>query len=357
MRMSSFSELYTGLLNHLPALAALFVIVLIIWAADWWLLRRKELGAERRLPRELAILLMVIAGVMVIILLIPISDTTRGQIFSLLGIVLTGVVALSSTTFVANAMAGLMLRIIKSFHPGDFIRIGEQFGRVTERGLLHTEIQTQDRDLTTLPNLYIITNPVTVVRSSGTIISANVSLGYDIPHDHIEALLRQGAEQAGLQEPFVQVSELGDYSVSYRVAGFLADVTQLLTARSTLRKNVMDALHGAGVEIISPSFMNQRRLSETARFIPSITAHKKAVSEEVPPEAIMFDKAEHAAQLEKLRVQHEAMLKQIDQLQQQRKTAGGESKTAIDAQITNLTQQADALERQLEQPPPDDSSS
>ena len=30
------------------------------------------------------------------------------------------------------------------FHPGDFIRIGEQFGRVTEKGLLHTEIQSEE---------------------------------------------------------------------------------------------------------------------------------------------------------------------------------------------------------------------
>lgn len=355
--MGTLEELFGSLLSHVPALVAMVLVAIILWGADWWLLRRRELGAERRLPRELAMLLMTIAGVLVVILLIPMSDNTRGQVLSLLGIVLTGVIALSSTTFVANVMAGLMLRMIKSFHPGDFIRIGEQFGRVTERGLLHTEIQTQDRDLTTFPNLFIITNPVTVVRSSGTIISADISLGYDIPHDHIESLLRQGAEQAGLQEPFVQVSDLGDFSVSYRVAGFLADVSQLLTARSTLRKKVMDALHGAGIEIVSPTFMNQRRLTEAARFIPPRPAHEKPASKEAPPETIMFDKAELAAQLEKLRKQHEDMLKQIEELQQQRKTASDEDKTTIDAQISNLTQQVDALAEQLKQPLQDESSS
>jgi small conductance mechanosensitive channel len=181
--MHTLEGLYSNLLDHAPALVAMALVGIVLWGADGWLLRRRELGAERRLPRELAMLLMTIAGVLVVIRLIPMSDSTRGQVLTLLGIVLTGVIALSSTTFVANAMAGLMLRIIKSFHPGDFIRIGEVFGRVTERGLLHTEIQTQDRDLTAFPNLIIITNPVTVVRSSGTIVSANVSLGYDVLHD------------------------------------------------------------------------------------------------------------------------------------------------------------------------------
>ena len=62
------------------------------------------------------------------------GDTSRGQLLALLGLALTAVIALSSTTFVANAMAGLMLRSVKSFRPGDFIRVGEQSGRVTERG-------------------------------------------------------------------------------------------------------------------------------------------------------------------------------------------------------------------------------
>ena len=79
-------------------------------------------------------------------------------------------------------MAGLMLQVAKSFSPGDFVRVGEYFGRVTERGLFHVEKQTEDRDLTTLPNLHLATNSITVVHSAGTIVSAELSLGYDVSH-------------------------------------------------------------------------------------------------------------------------------------------------------------------------------
>ena len=42
----------------------------------------------------------------------------------------TATVALSSTTFVANTMAGLMLRLVRNFRPGEFVRVGDHFGSV-----------------------------------------------------------------------------------------------------------------------------------------------------------------------------------------------------------------------------------
>ena len=98
-------------------------------------------------------------------------------------------------------MAGLMLKAVGSFRTGDFIRVDQHFGRVTEKFLLHTEIQTEDRDLVTLPNLYLISHPMRVVRSSGTLISCELTLGYDIHRRKVTDLLRQSGEKAGHEEP------------------------------------------------------------------------------------------------------------------------------------------------------------
>ena len=68
----------------------------------------------------------------------------------LYGIVLSATIALSSTTLVGNAMAGIMLRTLRNFSPGDYVHVGDYFGRISEMDLLHTEIQTEERDLTTL---------------------------------------------------------------------------------------------------------------------------------------------------------------------------------------------------------------
>jgi small conductance mechanosensitive channel len=258
--------------KFIPFLFSLAVVLAALWVGNWFLLRRRrELGEEERFPRRIAMLVLSGLGAMAVLLSLPVETETRGQLLGLLGLlglVLTAVIALSSTTFVANVMGGLMMRAVRSFRPGDFVQVGEQFGRVSERGLFHTEIQTQDRDLVTLPNLYLITNPIRVVRTSGTIVSATVSLGYEYPRKQIDKLLCEAAVAAKLQEPFVQVKQLGDFSVTYRVAGFLSDVKQLLTARSKLRARMLDALHGGGIEIVSPAFMNQRRLEQEALMMP-----------------------------------------------------------------------------------------
>ncbi len=175
--METLKQLYSSLSHLLPSVVAITFVVLFLWLANWLLLHRKRgLTRDVRFPRVIAMLLLIAFGIVIIILTLPVSDKIRTQLSQLLGLLLTAVIALSSTTFVANAMAGLMLRAVRNFHPGDFIHIGDQFGRVTDRGFFHTEIQTEERNLTTLPNLFVISQPITVVRASGTIISATVSL-------------------------------------------------------------------------------------------------------------------------------------------------------------------------------------
>ena len=157
---------------------------------------------------------------------------------------------------------------MKNFSVGDFVRAGDHFGRISERGLLHVDIQTEDRELTTPPNLFLVTNPVTTLRSSGTVISASLTLGYDLPRTKVRKTLLEAAEKAGLTDAFVQIVELRDFSVEYRVAGILKEVKQILTARSDLRGRVLDAMHERDMEIVSPTFMNTRALAADALIIP-----------------------------------------------------------------------------------------
>lgn len=243
-------------------------------------------------------------GIIGVILVLPISSSTRSDLMTLLGIITSAAIALSSTTFVGNAMAGFLLRIVRNFKSGDFVQVGEYFGRVSEEGIFHTELQTEESNLTTLPNLYLVTQPVTVIRQSGTIISATVSLGYDVPHPVVERVLKAAAEDAGLKDAYVQVVELGDYSVTYRCAGLLETVKRLLAAKSHLRAKMIDHLHENGVEIVSPAFMNQRRIDPARPVIPCPVSAKASSEPEVaegPDENVVFDKAERAALLAELR--------------------------------------------------------
>ncbi|MCO4753385.1 MAG: mechanosensitive ion channel family protein [Bacteriovoracaceae bacterium] len=295
------SNLFLKAQDWLPVVAVLIIAVSTIALYVKYILAPKNVDiSESRWTRQLSLVALILAFLVAVFLSLPISEGMKGQLFNLLGIALTATIALSSTTFVGNAMAGFMLKAIKAIRPGDFLKVGDHVGRVSEQGLLHTEIQTEDRDLTTLPNLYLVTSAVTVVRSSGTIISATVSLGYDVPRTRVEGLLLEAGERAGLKDPYVQVLELGDYSVNYRVAGFLEEVKYLISFKSKLRCHMLDVLHENQVEIVSPTFMNQRVFTTDKAFIPKQFKAEPTVQTKAP-EDLIFDKADEAQSVEKIR--------------------------------------------------------
>lgn len=66
--------------------------------------------------------------------------------------------------------------------------MGDHFGRVTEQSLFYTEIQTREGNLTTLSNLHLVTQPVAVTHSSRSMVSSEISLGYDLSHLLIEKI-------------------------------------------------------------------------------------------------------------------------------------------------------------------------
>lgn len=152
------------LLTLLKPLAVAAFLAAVLWGVHRLLLARAGKPSElNSFQRQVIMIVLTLVCAVVVIFVLSVTNDLRTNLLALLGIVISGVLGLSSTTLIANAMAGFMPRSVGSFHCGDLIRIGDHFGRVTERVLFHTEIQTVDRELTTLPNLYLISHPVTVV--------------------------------------------------------------------------------------------------------------------------------------------------------------------------------------------------
>lgn len=290
-----------GIGTFLPLLITLALVIAGLLLADRFLRARWREQPEAQFRLQLIMLVLTLCGGIAVLVALPVSDALRAQLLSLLGILLSAAIALSSTTFIGNVMAGIMLKTIRSARPGDFVYLGDLTGRVTEMDLLHTEVQTEFRDLVTIPNLLMVTQPLKVVRASGTIVSAEVSLGYDVPRVRVFELLKSAAEKAGLKDCFVHVRELGDMSVVYRVAGLLEDIQSLISARSALRAAMLDELHDAGIEIVSPNFMNTRAVDPERPVIPTATWRARAGDDGSLAEAIVFDKAEEAASIEQLK--------------------------------------------------------
>jgi small conductance mechanosensitive channel len=306
--------------------------------------RRSDLSGAR-FRHQLIMSGAIFVMLLVIILSLPIPSATKGQLITLIGLIISAAIALSSSTIMGNAMAGIMLKTVRSFRAGDFVKVGEHMGRVTERGLFHTEIQTPDRDLVTLPNMYLANSPVTVARSSGTVISATVSLGYDVSQAKIKKLLQEAAGSIGLEEPFVQVLELGDFSVTYRAACLLTETKRLLTYKSRLRSSIIDTLHDGGVEIVSPHFRNLRTFETGKNFVPVKSRRKEPEAVDSAPIEVVFDKAEVAESLSSLRKQRADLEEEIKAEKQKAKEAETDgAREGFEAHIALLEKQATRLE-------------
>jgi small-conductance mechanosensitive channel len=324
-------NLVAVIVDLVPMAVVIFIGIAVLGFLNRRMARKsKELAGQGTFSRQVMLTLLALFFIVAVIVTAPLKETMQGNLISLFGIAVTAVIALSSTTLASNAMAGLMLRAVRHFKRGDYIRCGEFLGRVTERGLFHTEIQNERSDLITLPNLHLATNPVTVIRPKGTFVSAKLSLGYDIPNATIKELLIEAAESAGLLEAFVRIRELGDFSVTYEVSGRLADTKRFLGSKSSLHRSVLDTLHRAGVEIVSPNFMNQRQIAGEGPFIPEVPAETSAaIRQDKDPDSVVFDKADQVEKVEDLRTRLTALDEEIADLKSQAKAAEGPEEEKI----------------------------
>lgn len=302
----------------LEPFSVILVLIILLLFNSWIFKKVKPTKFYGNILKNSIVTFILFAGILVFILSFPIDKTLKGQIISFLAIIVSAGIALSSTTVLGNLIAGIMNNSMDRFRNGDLIKIGDLQGRVTKKSIFHTEIQLEDSNFITIPNLYIATNPVKLTRKTDTVISTSVSLGYDIPRTKIEESLKDAAVLTGLKDPYVYISTLGDYSVLYKIHGFLDDSSKYFSTKSLLNANVMDVLHQNKIEIVSPTFMYQINANEKA-LIPQETNKNVIPKEEQIPEDLIFDKAIKSEEIEKKKDQLEELNKQQEMLSKKQK--------------------------------------
>lgn len=334
------------LFSFFPTLSIFIVSAGILWGLHWFFIgRHPELGSERKFPFQILMLVLSIVTLLAIVMTLPIDTDSRDQIMSLIGVLLSGIFAFSSTNIISNLVAGILLRITKPFKTGDFIKVDNLFGRVSQRGLFDTEIQSENREFIALPNAYLVKNPILAIPNKDAIVSIKLSLGYDVHHLKVEPLLIKAASECGLEHPFVHILELGDFSVTYKISGLLKEAKGFVTARSNLSRTVLDTLHGEGIEIVSPAFMNQRRISEDKKIIPTFVK-EPVVKNGVEAEKIVFDKAEKA---EKVEEKKQELIDDIEHLKSSLENTPDEKKEKLKESIEAKRKRLKVVEKNEEE--------
>ena len=196
----------------------------------------------------------------------PLLPNSDSEIFQGVSVFIGLVVSLGSTSVVGNVMAGLVMTYMRPFRLGDYIRYGDTEGEVVEKSMLVTRIRTRKNEIVTIPNSNMMSSQTSNYTQSaqqyGVIVHTKITIGYDEPWQKIERLLLEAADKTdGIKKhpkPFVRITTLDDFYVEYEINGCTERAKTLPAVYSTLHQNILDTMHGAGVEIMSPHIQARR---------------------------------------------------------------------------------------------------
>ena len=172
---------------------------------------------------------------------------------------------LGSTGVMTHAMSGLVLIYSRALRKGDWIRLADNEGQVSEIGVLATKILTRENYIVTVPNAVVVSGKIINLSAEsadgGVNLTTSVTIGYDTPWRQVHALLELAARRTpGVDQqiaPVVRKLGLLDWYTSYELQVRLLPTTKLPDGRNALHSSIIDVFNEFGVQIMSPNFVMQ----------------------------------------------------------------------------------------------------
>ena len=204
---------------------------------------------------------------------LPGSDS---EAFKGLSVLVGLMVTIGASGIVGQAASGLILVYSRALRQGEYVRIAETEGTVTQLGMFSTHIRTGLGEEVVLPNAFIVANPTrnysrVVPGSRGFVLDTQVTIGYSTPWRQVHAMLLEAARRTpGMlsePKPFVVQTALSDFYVEYRLvccAGPEAPQRRALVL-DALHANIQDVFNEHRVQIMSPHYMTD---PEHAQIVP-----------------------------------------------------------------------------------------
>jgi small-conductance mechanosensitive channel len=274
MRAYLVSTLSTLVLDMVHAIPALFVVVVIIVIARFFIrllhvffkaieqgsvnvpwLHPETVQPTRRL---LSALLWLFAAVMAY----PYLPGSGTDAFKGASVFVGLVLSLGSSGLVNQIMSGFMITYSRALRLNDFVRVGEIEGNVTQVGVLSTKIKTLRGEEITIPNAFVVatttTNYSRFADAEGVYAPTSLTIGYDTPWRQVQALLLMAAERtAGVRKepaPRVLKSELQDFYVKYTLLVCPERPEVRPRVMNVLHEHILDLFNEYGVQIMSPNY-------------------------------------------------------------------------------------------------------
>lgn len=274
------------LLVSLMVLTLAVILAISVGLFDLFLGRLRQLNVPVIL-RDLVILIVYVVVVVVVIGQEGVDVTSIVTTSA----VLTAVIGFALQDLLSNIISGLAIEIEHPFRVGDWVKFENQEGIVREINWRSTKIETLHRDIVIIPNNVATRTPIINFCAPTNLHRRKVTVGmrYDAAPNRVKASLLkavQGVE--GLlrdPEPFVQLKEYGDFSISYTLFFFIDDFAIRDRVEDRVRTRIWYQLGRDGLSIPFPiRDVNVRTLdaAEEARRHERVQSERVGLLGQVP---------------------------------------------------------------------------
>ena len=226
-------------------------------------------------------------------------------VVSAIGVNLTGIVATSAVVTavigfslqdtLGNLIGGVALQLERTIGVGDWIRLGDVEGRVTEIRWRHTSMETRNWDTVVIPNGVLLKSQVTVLgRRTGQPRQRRQWVYFNVDYRHAPLHVIDTVETALRAEPIKNVAhepppqclvvDYKDSHAAYAARYWLTDLASDSPTDSVVRSRIYVALRRAGISLSIPAqrlFLTMDTEGRRRRKQGQLTEHAATLLERV----------------------------------------------------------------------------
>ena len=269
------ARLGTGVLGALPdlviAVAIFFIARAVITVSRPFFSRVAASGSastgwlDADTARPTQRLFSVAVWVFALVMAYPYLPGADSEAFKGMSVLIGLMLTIGGSSVLGQAASGLVLMYSRTLRVGEYVRISDQEGTVTEMGAFTTRVRTGLGEELTLPNSLVLgtvtKNYSRTVKGRGFVLDTTVTIGYDTPWRQVEAMLLEAARRTPgvLDEPAPRTFQLAlsDFYPEYRLVcqAVPSQPRPRAEVLSALHANIQDVFNEYGVQIMSPHYL------------------------------------------------------------------------------------------------------
>ncbi len=216
--------------------------------------------------RPTRILFTIGVWLFAVVMAYPYLPGANSEAFKGMSVLIGLMLTVGGASLVSQGASGLILMYSRTLRVGEYVRVGDHEGTVTELGTFTMRIRTGMGEEVTMPNALLLTtvtkNYSRAVLGQGYIVDTTLTIGYDTPWREVESMMIDAARRTpgvlASPAPRVFQTALSDFYVEYRLVcqAVPSEPRPRAEVLATLHQHLLDVFNEHGVQIMSPHYFS-----------------------------------------------------------------------------------------------------